>query len=291
MTTLQATDTVNNTHHGYTYLRWQLIILGELEYVRMLDECHVDSTLGFFRFSEALAWTTIFPYVFFMMQSLFADGPKRDAQAAAYASLTVAFFTFGEFLTGITWDKVSDRLGRKPTLIIGVVRGSVSALAFGFSTNLWMALSARIFGGLVNPNVSVVSVCVGELVKRKQHQGSCQVVRIEPRTFLANTVKCSRQRLFGCSLLCGLWVSTKNSRSMKLKLMSIFRSLIGPVIGGHLADPVKTLPSIFREGTRWETFPYLLPNLIVILIIIISDFLGLFFLEESHPQMLQCRIR
>jgi hypothetical protein len=67
--------------------------------------------------------------------------------------------------------------------------------------------------------------------------------------------------------------------------MFIFRSLIGPVIGGHLADPVKTLPSIFREGTLWETFPYLLPNLIVILIIITGGFLGLFFLEESHPQM------
>jgi len=64
MAALQATGDVNNTDHGYTYLRWQLIILGELEYVRMLDECHVDSALGYFRFSEALAWSTIFPYVF-----------------------------------------------------------------------------------------------------------------------------------------------------------------------------------------------------------------------------------
>jgi len=221
----------------------------------------------------------------FMMQSFLADGPKRDAQTAAYAPLTVALCTFGEFLTGIAWAKVGDRLGPKPTLIIGVVRGSVSALAFGFSTNLWMALSARLFGGLVNPNVGVVSVCVGELVKRKQHRGSCQVVRIGPRTFLANTVECSRQGLFGCYLLEGLWVSPKNSRSMKLKLIFTFRSLIGPAICGHLADPVKTLPSIFHEENLWEIFPYLLPNLIVILIITTSSFLGFLFLEESRPQM------
>jgi hypothetical protein len=71
---------------------------------------------------------------------------------------------------------------------------------------------------------------------------------------------------------------------MKLNLMFTFRSLIGPVIGGHLADPVNNLPSIFRKGTLWETFPYLLSNLIVALIIMISGFLGFFFLKESHPQ-------
>jgi MFS family permease len=106
-----------------------------------------------------------------MMQSFLPDTPKRDADAAAYASLTVALFTFGEFLMGIVWAKVSDRLGRKPTLILGAVGGSISALAFGYSTSLWMALTARAFGGLVNPNVGVISACVGELVKRKEYQG------------------------------------------------------------------------------------------------------------------------
>jgi MFS family permease len=72
----------------------------------------------------------------------------------------------------VVWAKVSDRIGRKPTLIIGVVGGIVSTLAFGTSTSLWMALAARAFGGLVNPNVGIVSACVGELVKRKRDQGS-----------------------------------------------------------------------------------------------------------------------
>jgi MFS family permease len=125
-----------------------------------------------FRFSEAVAWTTIFPYAFFMMQSFLPDNPGREANAAALAPLTIALFTFGEFLMGVSWAKVSDRIGRKPTLIIGAVGGGVSALAFGLSTNLWMALAARIFGGLVNPNVGVISACVGELIKSKQDQGS-----------------------------------------------------------------------------------------------------------------------
>ena len=57
------------------------------------------------------------------------------------------------------------------------------------------------------------------------------------------------------------------------------------MIGGHLADPVKNLATIFHKGSVWEDFPYLLPNLIVVLFIMTSGLLGFFFLEESHPQM------
>jgi MFS family permease len=107
-----------------------------------------------------------------MMQSFLpANSPTREANAAALASLTVALFTLGEFVMGVVWAKVSDRIGRKPTLMIGVVGGCVSALAFGLSSSLGMALAARAFGGLINPNVGVTSACVGEMVKRKRDQG------------------------------------------------------------------------------------------------------------------------
>ncbi|KAH8807652.1 MFS multidrug transporter [Xylogone sp. PMI_703] len=216
-----------HSQQAHTSLRLQLMIL------------------GLFRFSEALAWTTIFPYVFFMMKSFLMHSPERDAKAAVYASATVALFTFGEFLTGIVWATISDRLGRKPTLLIGVLGGSISALAFGLSRTLWMALGARAFGGLVNPNVGVISACVGELVKKSEHQGKA---------------------------------------FSSVSFLRALGALIGPVIGGHLAEPVKIMPSIFHKNSIYGTFPYLLPNLVVVLFIMASGFLGFFFLEESHPE-------
>jgi hypothetical protein len=42
-----------------------------------------------------------------------------------------------------------------------------------------MALGARIFGGLVNPNIGVISACVGELVKKKEHQGMSHLTRTD----------------------------------------------------------------------------------------------------------------
>ncbi|KAK2787218.1 hypothetical protein FQN52_007307 [Onygenales sp. PD_12] len=220
-------ESPSERQRGYSRIRGQLIIL------------------GLFRFSEALAWSTIFPYAFFMMQSFLPASPSRDAKAAAFASTTVALFTFGEFLMSVAWAKASDRFGRKPTLMTGVVGGCASALAFGVSGSLGMAMAARAFGGLVNPNVGVISACVGELVERKGDQG--RAFSVVP-------------------FLRGLG------------------SLVGPVIGGHLADPVKTMPSIFHVGSIWETYPYLLPNLIVALFIAGSGILGLFLLEETHPK-------
>jgi hypothetical protein len=64
----------------------------------------------------------------------------------------------------------------------------------------------------------------------------------------------------------------------------ICRTIIGPVIGGYLAQPVKNYPCLFHEGTIWDKFPYLLPNLVVVMFLLSSCTLGLFCLEEVHPE-------
>jgi MFS family permease len=68
------------------------------------------------------------------------------------------------------WARISDRIGRKPTLLIGSVGAMISATFFGFSNSLPMAMAARTCAGLLNPNLGVVRTFVGELV-RKDQQG------------------------------------------------------------------------------------------------------------------------
>lgn len=70
------------------------------------------------------------------------------------------------------WARISDNIGRKPTLLIGSLAAMLSALFFGFSTSLPMAVVARSFAGLVNPNLGVVQTFVGErTLGSKEHQG------------------------------------------------------------------------------------------------------------------------
>lgn len=62
-------------------------------------------------------------------------------------------------------------------------------------------------------------------------------------------------------------------------------TIIGPCIGGTFADPHATWPEVFPEGSIFDRFPYLLPNLICAVLLFISIFLGYFLLEETHSAM------
>ncbi|KAI9772141.1 MAG: hypothetical protein M1839_002553 [Geoglossum umbratile] len=200
--------------------------------------------LGFFPLSEAIAWTAIFPYIYAMIQS-FSPSPEADDQnTAVYAGIMVSVFTFGEFVMAPQWARVSDRIGRKPALLIGSAGAIFSAMLLGFSSSLPMAIAARTCAGLLNPNLGVVQTIVGELVRKDQQAKGFSVV--------------PSLRGFG--------------------------TIIGPVIGGHLAEPVKKYPSIFLPGSIWDRYPYLLPNVAVSILLLASCILGFFALKESNPR-------
>lgn len=63
------------------------------------------------------------------------------------------------------------------------------------------------------------------------------------------------------------------------------RNLIGPVLGGILADPGALYPSVFSPHSPLARHRYLLPNLIVALLQAISWIMAFFFLPETHPKM------
>lgn len=62
-----------------------------------------------------------------------------------------------------------------------------------------------------------------------------------------------------------------------------YSSVLGPVIGGALANPCKTFPNIFPTGTLWEQYPFLLPNLFSAFMVLVGVTVGLLFLDETHP--------
>lgn len=131
---------------------------------------------GLFPLSEAIAWTSIFPYIYAMVESFSPSDSDSttltaDFNTATYAAIMVSVFTFGEFIMAPKWASISDRIGRKPTLLIGSVGAMISAVIFGFSNSLPMATAARTLAGLANPNMGVVRTYVGELV-REDHQGT-----------------------------------------------------------------------------------------------------------------------
>jgi MFS family permease len=158
----------------------------------------LTSPTGLIRFTGAVAWTSIFPYSYFMIRSFCSIS---EDNVALFADLLVSVFTFAEFLSAMPWAWVADRIRRRYTLLIGIVGSIVSAAVFGLSRNIALAAVTRAVGGLMNPNVGVVQTCTGELATRKDQQGgaiSCYGFRCELRS-------CSKS-FSNCALSSGPWV-------------------------------------------------------------------------------------
>lgn len=65
---------------------------------------------------------------------------------------------------------------------------------------------------------------------------------------------------------------------------STLRSIIGPALGGALAQPCESYPSLFARNTIFDRFPFLLPNLVCAVILAIGVTIGILFLEETHEE-------
>jgi DHA1 family multidrug resistance protein-like MFS transporter len=64
--------------------------------------------------------------------------------------LLVATAALLEFLFGPLWGSVSDRVGRKPVLMVGLFGYAISTFLFGISSRLWMLFAARALSGVLS---------------------------------------------------------------------------------------------------------------------------------------------
>lgn len=91
---------------------------------------------------------SIFPYIYYMIEDFHIT--KDPNQISVYAGMVTSAFTLAEFASSVWWGRLSDKIGRKPVLLCGLIGTAISVLAFGFSKNLSVALFARALGGLLN---------------------------------------------------------------------------------------------------------------------------------------------
>ncbi|MEH7235099.1 MFS transporter [Bacillus sp. JJ1562] len=64
--------------------------------------------------------------------------------------LLMAVYSLMQFLFAPMWGRISDRIGRKPVMMIGIFGLAVSFFLMALSTELWMLFGARIIGGFLS---------------------------------------------------------------------------------------------------------------------------------------------
>ena len=113
--------------------------------------------------SEQTALNSISPYLP-QMASTFPD--VNQDQVGLYVGLIASSFALAQFATNFLWGWVSDRIGRKPVVLMGTLLTAACFMAFGFCRTLWQAIIVQVLMGLVNGNQGVVSTCLGEITDR-----------------------------------------------------------------------------------------------------------------------------
>ena len=171
-----------------------------------------------------------------MMEHLGA--PKNEV--STWVGFATAAYSICQCVMGIPWGITSDYLGRKPVIIAGFVCTMLSALMFGFSQSLGMAILARAFTGLGNGNVGIMRTMVAEMVPERE---------LQPRAF---------------SIMPLVWT---------------IGSIFGPIFGGALANPVKYHPDIFGDSAFFKKYPFALPNLAGCVFFVFGITIGVLFLK------------
>ncbi|KAF8875940.1 major facilitator superfamily transporter [Infundibulicybe gibba] len=185
-------------------------------------------------------------------------GDKR--KVGYYAGLLESLFRSTEIIMVMQWSRISDHIGRKPVLFIGLAGMSASILLFGLSRSFWtLSMPVWIVGrehwwghtipsSVAEMRTGIMKTMIGELTD-------------------------SSNRARGFSLIPAVWA---------------VGATLGPLIGGTFARPHERFPQVFG-GQFWQDYPYFLPCLAVASVICISFIITLLFLNETVPERIRGR--
>ncbi|KAH9023073.1 major facilitator superfamily domain-containing protein [Lactarius deliciosus] len=111
---------------------------------------------------DNIASNSITPYINQMIGELpIVGGDGR--KVGYYTGITLSAFYAAEVATMLQWNRLSDRVGRKPILLSGLLGTTVSITMFGLSRSFWKLALCRFLSGALNGNIGVSKSVVAEL--------------------------------------------------------------------------------------------------------------------------------
>ena len=81
--------------------------------------------------------------------------------------LLMSIYSIMQFLFSPFWGGFSDRLGRKPILLVSIFGASISHIAFAFAQGYWALFFTRLFAGLFSANISTAMASAADLSSEK----------------------------------------------------------------------------------------------------------------------------
>jgi DHA1 family multidrug resistance protein-like MFS transporter len=120
--------------------------------------------LTFVLFVVMLGYGIIIPIFPFYIEKMGAGGTELGLLTASYAVMRLIF--------GPIWGGLSDRIGRRPVLLIGILGYVITMVWFGLANTLWMLFAARILSGILSSATAPTTMAyIGDSTPEKERGG------------------------------------------------------------------------------------------------------------------------
>lgn len=91
--------------------------------------------------------------------------------------LLMASYAIMQLIFSPIWGGVSDRIGRKPVLMVGVLGFVLTQLMFGFSSALWMLLASRVLAGILSSaTLPTAMAYIGDSTSERDRGGGMGII-------------------------------------------------------------------------------------------------------------------
>ncbi|HZW04845.1 MAG TPA: MFS transporter [Anaerolineaceae bacterium] len=111
----------------------------------------------------------IIPILPFYVESFGASGSALG--------MLMAIFSIMQFLFAPFWGRLSDQIGRKKVLLIGIFGNALTMLLFGLSTSLWMLFASRALSGILSSaTLPVAMAFISDSTDRQTRGGGMGII-------------------------------------------------------------------------------------------------------------------
>ncbi len=112
-------------------------------------------------FAVYVGYGIVLPVLPFLLERMLGD--RAGFSVAWHTGMIAGIYMLALFICAPLWGRVSDHLGRRPVILLGLGGCVLALLTFGLATNLWQTYLARAVGGaLVSAVLPVALAYVGD---------------------------------------------------------------------------------------------------------------------------------
>ena len=115
---------------------------------------------------DLIGFGIVIPFLTYLVEDLAAE--QGIVEVGIWVGILMTSYSAAQFLFSPIWGSISDRIGRRPVLMIGLVGNTVFFTLFGLANTLLIALVARFLAGVFNGNIAVARAYIGDVSTPKQ---------------------------------------------------------------------------------------------------------------------------